>query len=69
MPSTKIPTPSSVRRALTTLKRGGYIDSVIPRIEDGTSLILLVIDNNLLTSKKTSKRKPKHKKVEHANKD
>lgn len=66
MPSTKIPTPSSVRRALTTLKRYGAIKSIEQTpsdIECFTHTLTLNVDSGLLSAKKTSRKKPKHKKV------
>lgn len=63
MASTKIPSPASVRRALTTLRRYGAIDNIDVDYNPTEAYILLKIDKTLLSSKKTSRKKPKHKKV------
>lgn len=61
MPITKIPSPAAVRRALTTLKRYGAIKLVDLEASSVNAMIALELDKTLLSAKKTSRKKPKHK--------
>lgn len=64
MATTKIPSQASVRRALTTLKRFGIVRGTTPDMGTGLTYMSLEIPNELMSPKKTSRKKPKHKKVE-----
>lgn len=63
MATTKIPSPASVRRALTTLKKYGAIANIYQNDDQVTSDVIVRLDNGLLAPKKTTRKKPKHKKV------
>lgn len=63
MPTTKIPSPASVRRALTTLKRFGAINNIDLEGDKRDAVIHVVLNKTLLSPKKTIKRKPRHKMI------
>ena len=64
MSITKIPSQASVRRALTTLKKGGYIMfNLNIDLNEAETVITMKIPTVLLSPKKTSRKKPKHKRV------
>lgn len=63
MATTKIPSPASVRRALTTLKKAGLIFKTTFSEETPTTYVHLDVPNELMSAKKTTRKKPKHKKV------
>lgn len=61
MATLKIPSQASVRRALTTLKRAGYITMIDLKSDDVLAFLKMEFDKTLLSPKKTSRKKPKHK--------
>lgn len=61
MAATKIPSPASVRRALTTLKRYGAFKDVETSMEIGLTIVRMELPNDVMSPKKTTRKKPKHK--------